>query len=54
MHKKTKSEIREEKRLKERRKMKGGTLAGQKVKIKTAKGYAGQKPSEINIKINAK
>jgi len=51
MPKKTKAEKREEKRTKARRKIKGGTLAGQKVRIKTAKGYSGQKESEIEIKI---
>lgn len=54
MLKKTKAEIREDKRLKEIRKMKGGTLAGEKVRINTAKGYAGEKPAEIKIKIDAK
>jgi len=51
---KTKSEKREDKRLKERRKVKGATLSGQKMRVKTAKGYSGQKPSQIKIKINAK
>ncbi|MFH1598352.1 MAG: hypothetical protein ABIB97_04795 [Patescibacteria group bacterium] len=54
MRQKTKAEIREDKRLKERRQMKGGTLAGQKVRIQTAKGYSGKKHKDIKIRINAK
>jgi hypothetical protein len=40
---KTKAEIREIKRLKQRFAPKGGTLAGQFVKMKTARQYAKKK-----------
>ena len=44
-HYKTKAEKREEKRLKAKQAPKGGTLAGQMAKMKTAKQYLRKKKS---------
>lgn len=43
INKKTKAEMREEKRLKQKYAPKGGTLAGQLLKIKTSRSYARKK-----------
>jgi len=43
MYKKTKAEIREAKRLKQKYAPKGGTLAGQFQKIKTSRSYVRKK-----------